>query len=64
VLALPARFLSAPGQAPALARSVARDQIEGLRPLSIWGVDRPVESERWIVIAASDQIQEAEKTFV
>jgi signal transduction histidine kinase len=45
-----------------LARSVAWDQLNGERPLSIWVVDPPVGSERWIVLAATDQIQEAVQT--
>jgi signal transduction histidine kinase len=45
-----------------LARFVACDQLQGKRPLSIWIVDRLAASERWIVLAASEQIQEAVKT--
>ena len=46
-----------------LARSVAWDLLkETDRPLSIWAVNRRVESERWIVIAATDHIPEAAKT--
>lgn len=45
-----------------LARSVVYDQFNGERPLSIWVVDPVVESERWIVLAATDQIHEAVQT--
>ena len=45
-----------------LARSVAFDQLKGERPLSMWIVDPPAASERWIVLAAAEQIQEAVKT--
>jgi signal transduction histidine kinase len=45
-----------------LARSVAFDQLQGKRPLSIWIVDPLAASERWIVLAAPEQIQEAAKT--
>jgi signal transduction histidine kinase len=45
-----------------LARSVFWDQLNGERPLSIWVVDPLVGSERWIVLAATDRIQEAVQT--
>jgi signal transduction histidine kinase len=45
-----------------LVRSVFYDQLNGERPLSIWVVDPVGESERWIVLAATDQIQEAVQT--
>jgi hypothetical protein len=45
-----------------LAHSVALDQLRGERPVSIWVVDPPVASERWIVLAATDQIEEAVQT--
>jgi hypothetical protein len=45
-----------------LARFVARDQLKGERPLSIWIVDPLAAPERCIVLAAAEQIQEAVKT--
>lgn len=45
-----------------LAHAVALEQLRGERPLSIWVVDPAVASERWIVLAATDQIEEAVQT--
>jgi signal transduction histidine kinase len=45
-----------------LARFVACDQLQRQRPLSICIVDPLAASERWIVLEASEQIQEAVKT--
>ena len=45
-----------------LARLVIWDQFTSERPLSIWVVEPLVATERWIVLAATDQIQEAVET--
>ena len=38
---------------------VFREVVTGVQPYSVWVVDPPDVPERWIVMAASDQIQEA-----